>query len=304
MGETSVRTIGDTDIELANPWVFFAITFAITWGFWLPAIVFNLAFDNALGLLLLLLGLTGPGVTGVGLMKLLYTESARKDFWDRVLNIRRIGGRWYLAVFLYAPVAFAIAAGIDIALGGTGYVVAEWVPQLTSNPAAFLPTLLFATLPPVLEELGWRGFALDQLQRSRTALAAGLILGVIWALWHLPLFLIDGTHQHDVVGFLTVDFWLFMIGVVALSVAFTWIHNGTGGTILASIMLHSWTNFTLQTVEGTLRTDIVFYIGALWAFVVLVALLYGPQTLAGENNIPHPTLKSNSEAVPDGGVHS
>jgi len=284
-------TVGGRRIPLANPVVFFVVTFAITWGFWIPAIVFDLAFDNVLGLALLLLGLLGPGLTGVVLMKLLYTERAQTDFWDRVTNLRRIGGRWYLAVFLYAPITFAIAAGIDIALGGTGYFVGEWVPQLTSNPAAFLPTLLFSTLPPVLEELGWRGFALDQLQRTRTALVSGLLLGVVWAAWHLPLFLIEGTNQHDAVGFLTTEFWLFMIGVVALSVAFTWIHNGTGGSILASILLHSWTNFTLQTVEGTLRTDIFFYAGTLWAFVVVVTVLYGSQTLAGDTEIPHPTLR-------------
>jgi membrane protease YdiL (CAAX protease family) len=294
MGQTPNRTIGSTSIELSSPWVFFAVTFAITWGFWLPAIVFDLAFDNILGLALLLLGLLGPGLSGVVFMKLQYTNSAQKDFWDRVTNIRRIGLQWYLAVFLYAPVTFAIAAGIDIALGGTGYFVADWVSQLTSNPAAFLPTLLFSTLPPVLEELGWRGYALDQLQRTRTALAAGLVLGVVWAAWHLPLFLIEGTNQHDAVGFLTTRFWLFMIGVIALSVAFTWIHNGTGGSILASILLHSWTNFTLQTVEGTLRTDIIFYIGTLWAFVVLITVVYGAKTLERGGDVPHPSLKSDS----------
>lgn len=247
MNETTGRTIGNTDIEWSSPWVFFVLTFAITWGFWLPAIVFDLAFDNVLGLVLLLLGLLGPGLAGVVLMKLLYTESAQKDFWDRVTNVRRIGGRWFLAVLLYAPLTFAIAAGIDILLGGTGYFVGDWVPQLASNPAAFLPTLLFSTLPPVLEELGWRGYALDQLQRTRTALAAGLILGVIWAAWHLPLFLIEGTNQHDTVGFLTTRFWLFMIGVVALSVAFTWIHNGTGG--------HWWHYIPTRRVTQCPRTS-------------------------------------------------
>lgn len=293
--------IGKLPLELSNPWVFFAITFAFTWTFWIPAIIFDLAFDNALGLLLLLVGLLGPGLTGVVLMKLLYTEEAQRNFWDRVTNIRRIGLQWYLAIYLYAPVLFAIAAGVDILLGGTGYFVADWVSQLTSNPAAFFPTLLFSTLPPVLEELGWRGFALDQLQRTRTALSAGLILGGVWATWHLPLFLIDGTNQHDAVGFLTTRFWLFMIGVVALSVAFTWIHNGTGGSILASILLHSWTNFTMQTVEGTLRTDFLFYAGTLWAFVAFVAIVYGVKTLARGRDVPHPILRPHASAGSDQG---
>ncbi len=294
MQETEDTTLGGVPIRLSSPWVFFAVAFAITWGFWLPAMVMGLTFDSALGLGFLLLGLTGPGIAGVGLMYLLYDDESRSDFWDRVTNPRRIAGRWYLAIFLYPPLTFAVAAVADILLGGQGYTVGAWVPQLTSNPAAFLPTLLFSSLPPVLEELGWRGYALDQLQRTRSALAAGLILGVVWAVWHLPLFLIGGTNQHDVVGFLTLRFWLFMVGVVALSVAFTWIHNGTGGTILASIMLHSWTNFTLQTVEGTLRTDVFFYAIVLWAFVVLVTLVWGAETLTSDDDIPYPTLKTRS----------
>lgn len=58
-------------------------------------------------------------------------------------------------------------------------------------------------------------------------------------------------------------------------------------------MLHSWTNFTLQTVEGTLRTDVIFYVGTLWGFVVLVAVIYGAKTLASHDDLPHPALKSD-----------
>jgi hypothetical protein len=87
-----------------------------------------------------------------------------------------------------------------------------------------------------------------------------------------------------VVGFLTLQFRLFMIGVVARSVAFTWIHNGTGGTILASIMLQSRTNSTLQSVKGTLRTDAFFYAVVLWVCVVRITLTCGAK-------IAYPTLK-------------
>jgi membrane protease YdiL (CAAX protease family) len=272
--------------------VFFAVTFAITWGFWLSAIAFDVGTDTAAGVVWLLLGLTGPGVAGVGLVYLLYDENSRKEFWNRVWDFRRIGGRWYLVILLYAPVAVAIAALIDVLLGGGGATYAAWVPQLSTNLVAFLPTLFFATLPPILEELGWRGYALDQLQRTRSALASGLILGIVWSIWHLPLFFIEGTYQHDVVGFLTMGFWLFMVGIVPLSVAFTWIHNGTGGSILASVLLHSWVNFTVQTIELTPRADVFFYTVVLFGFVALVTAIWGADILASTDEIPHPTLET------------
>jgi membrane protease YdiL (CAAX protease family) len=124
--------------------------------------------------------------------------------------------------------------------------VGEGVTQFEVNPLAILPALFFATLPPLLEELGWRGYALDRLQLQWSALSASVILGVVWALWHLPLFFIGGTHQHDVVGFATTSFWLSMAGIVALSVAMGWIYNNTARSIAAIVVFHGWVNFTAE----------------------------------------------------------
>ncbi|MFC7174994.1 type II CAAX prenyl endopeptidase Rce1 family protein [Haloplanus litoreus] len=64
--------------------------------------------------------------------------------------------------------------------------------RIRREPLAILPALFFATLPPILEELGWRGYALDRLQLKWSVLSASLILGVVWALWHLPCSLSRG----------------------------------------------------------------------------------------------------------------
>jgi uncharacterized protein len=99
-----------------------------------------------------------------------------------VRQARRIGGRWLLVVLLLAPVIAVTAASVELLLGGTSATLGDWLYEVDTNLAAFLPTLAFATLAPLLEELGWRGYALDRLQLERSALVSSVILGVVWAI--------------------------------------------------------------------------------------------------------------------------
>jgi membrane protease YdiL (CAAX protease family) len=265
-----------------------------TWVFWLAAIALGVRFDSAVGLVLLLVGLAVPGVIGIVFVYLVYDERGRSDFWNRVVNPRRVGLRW-LVVILLVPLGIAVLAGVmDLLLGGTGPTWGEGVTGFGVNPLAILPALFFATLPPILEELGWRGYALDRLQLKWSALSAGTILGAVWALWHLPLFFVGGTHQHDVVGFATTGFWLFMAGTVALSVAITWVYNNTERSILGIIVLHGWVNFTAETI---VVPDPIYY--GLW-FVLAGAIvaIWGAKTMTAADEVPHPPLPANSELSP------
>ncbi|WP_435347166.1 CPBP family intramembrane glutamic endopeptidase [Haloarchaeobius sp. HRN-SO-5] len=290
MGETSRSTLGDTSISTGNPWVFFGVTYAITWGFWLAAIALGLRFDSAAGLALLLLGLTGPGVAGIGFVYLVYDERGRADFWNRLTQVRRIGVKWFL-VILSVPVAVTLVAAVaDTLLGGPGAVLGEGVQEFGVNPLAILPALFFATLPPILEELGWRGYALDRLQLDWSALSASLILGVVWAVWHLPLFFIGGSFQAESVGFGTIGFWLFMIGIVALSVTFTWVYNNTSRSILAIILFHGWVNFVSESIE----VGDFFYYSHWVLLAVLLTAIWGPKTLTNAGEVPRPPPQCDS----------
>jgi len=114
-----MAVVGNTTFSAGNPWVFFGVTFAITWGFWLLAAVLGFGGNTAVGLLLGLLGLLGPGVAGIGFVYIVYDDAGRRDFWNRIKQIRRIGVRWLLVIFLLPPIVVISAAVADIALGGT-----------------------------------------------------------------------------------------------------------------------------------------------------------------------------------------
>ena len=144
------------------------------------------------------------------------------------------------------------------------------------NPFGLVMSAIFATLIPFIEELGWRGYVLDRLQATRTALRATLILGVVWSLWHLPLFFVEGTYQAGL-GVGTLEFWLFMIGIVPLSVAFTWVYNNTRRSILAIILFHGMVNFTGELIAITERADTILIL--LWVIVAIgITALWGSNT--------------------------
>jgi len=86
-------------------------------------------------------------------------------------------------------------------------------------------------LGPV-EEIGWRGVALPLLQRHVSPLAAGLVVGLVWAVWHVPAFLLAGTLQS------AWGFTPFLVGTVAASVIMTPLVNVSGGSILLAAFFH------------------------------------------------------------------
>jgi membrane protease YdiL (CAAX protease family) len=92
-----------------------------------------------------------------------------------------------------------------------------------------IPFLLFDAIANG-EEIGWRGYVLPRLQAKYSALAASLIVGVIWGFWHLPKFL---SHWD------TTAFVLFMIGTTAKAVLYTWLYNNTRGSLLLTILFHA-----------------------------------------------------------------
>jgi membrane protease YdiL (CAAX protease family) len=97
---------------------------------------------------------------------------------------------------------------------------------------ALVVALLFMAIKGPVEEFGWRGFALPLLQRKFAPLWAGLILGVIWGLWHFPAFLLSGTPQS------AWSFTPFFVGSVAVSVIVTQLFNASRGSILLPALFH------------------------------------------------------------------
>jgi uncharacterized protein len=170
---------------------FFLLTFGLTWLVWVPRAMASqglLATD-----LPIVLGQAwswGPAVAALLAAALTGGRAAVRELGARLVRWR-VGWRWY-AVVLAGPPAFSLAvAGVYAALGGSW---AAAVPRAFGGDLlSLVPFFLVLLLTDGLgEELGWRGYALPRLLARHGALAASLFLGLIWALWHLPLFWTEG----------------------------------------------------------------------------------------------------------------
>jgi CAAX protease family protein len=105
------------------------------------------------------------------------------------------------------------------------------------------------------EELGWRGFALPRLLRRRGPVAASLLLGVVWAVWHAPLSWTSGAVLEG------TPVWLLLVQLPACAVGYTWVFLHTGGSVLPAVALHATLSLfgvTLPRTDGDWRPYLLF----------------------------------------------
>lgn len=263
---------------LQRPSSFFAAVLAWSWGFWLLSIFVGHGLTTAIGTAFGFVGLLGPMVAGIAFTHLTRDRRGRREYWARIFNPGRIPARWVPVVVLLAPALMVLAALIDLATGGNLSPYHKAVEPFLSKPAMLIPFALnIFFVGPFPEEFGWRGYVLDRLQEKYSALKASVVLGVVWALWHLPLFFMQGTYQH-IQGAGSVWFWLFMIGIVPLTVVFTWVFNNTRRSTLAIAFLHFMVVFTDDFLNVTTGTNIASTV--LWgALAVGVVVTCGAATL-------------------------
>jgi len=265
-----------------NPWLFFLLTFGLSWAAWALAALLSARDSALLAQILHYAGGLGPLAVTLALLYWRHTPVIRRDFWRRAIDFKRISIKWYGVVLLTVPALTALGALADKLLGGIGLQM-EAADRFVQQPWAFVPfavfTLAFGPLP---EELAWRGYALDSLQVRRKALTASMVLGLAWTVWHLPLFFIQGSYQHGL-GLGTSQFWLYMMDKVPQSVLMTWIYNNNRRSTLSAILFHFMVNLVGELFDLTLRAE-AFYI-LLWIIAAIgVTILWGPERLAHDKH--------------------
>jgi membrane protease YdiL (CAAX protease family) len=148
---------------------------------------------------------------------------------------------------------------------------------------------------PLAEESGWRGFALPRLQARMSALNASLLLGLLWAFWHLPQYLTGGVQTGGM-----MPFFIFVPVTVVLTILFTWVFNNTRGSLVATTLMHFSYNFSGGHIAGLLGLvpGMVLY-GASTGLVVLAALavlVAGPRYLSRRPVSELPIIRDDAKA--------
>lgn len=264
---------------IARPWLFFALALGWSWLLWIPVAVSGLSQLAFPGILLYALGGLGPPLAAIFLLYRVNLPGDRRDYWRRVVDFKRIGAGWYV-VIVALPLAWNVLGILTRVLLRAPAPSFERAAELLTSPLSIVPFVLVILLfGPLLEELGWRGYALDGLLERRSALAASLILGAVWALWHWPQFLMQDSYIGEAFPMGSAVFWVgWALPTVAYSVMYTWIYNRTGRSILSAILFHFAANFWGELL--TVRGEMVLY-RSVWIVVMVIAIvsIWGPRTL-------------------------
>jgi membrane protease YdiL (CAAX protease family) len=280
----------------ARPWLFLGLTLSLTWFFEFLAAAIDESIPGWGVTTLHYVGGIMPLAVAVGLTHLKHNRPFRRDFWRRIIDLRRIGFGWYAVIFLYTPIKSGLAALIDILLGGWG-IAPEALTRFAEQPLLVVPTLFFWLLfGPLPEEPGWRGYALDGLQARQSALSASFIVGVVWSLWHLPLFFIEGTWQAEQVGLGTQRFWFYMLTILIEAILYTWIYNNTNRSTLSAILFHFMGNAFGELFALSEQAEVYNFVVAIVA-VVLVVIIWRPRTLTGRKKEPQLTIRGKPDWV-------
>lgn len=222
---------------------FFALTYGLTWLLWVAgtwasgATASGAPAFNTLTALWFLPGTIMPSLVALGLTARSGGRPGVRALLGKIVAAPT-APRWYLfAIGYLATIKLAVALVYRV---GTG----AWPRFGAESWYAIAFAIVVSTPVQAGEEIGWRGFALPRLAARWGLGRASVLLGVIWAAWHLPLFYVRGADTYG------QSFPLYLIQVTALSVAMAWVYGHTKGSLLLMMLMHSAINQTLGIVPS------------------------------------------------------
>ena len=208
---------------------FFILTYAVMWTCFITVAAAAIPARRPLGALLVLLGAFAPSLVALGLTARAEGVRGIRTLLAGVLRWR-VAPQWYLFAAGYIPtIKLTVALVHRVATGA-------W-PRFGNEAWYIIPlAIAFSTPFQAGEEIGWRGYALPRLAARFGLARASLLLGLIWACWHLPQFFIPEADTYR------QSFFVYVLQVTALSVAMAWLYARTNGSLLLAMLLHSGVN--------------------------------------------------------------
>jgi membrane protease YdiL (CAAX protease family) len=251
--------------------VFFVLAYALSWWPWI-LYAFDLSPLPIVGF--------GPFLAAIVVLAVTRGKAGVMALLRRMVRWR-VSPVWY-AVALLLPIAITVAATVLNVLFGAQAPSSAELSGWTGLVPGFFVLLLVPGFGGAWEEPGWRGYALPRLQVGRSALLASLILGLLWAFWHLPLMVVGEVNWSDIVL------------VIAASVVFAWVFNSASGSVLIAMVMHAMNNTISGSFFGPMFSgaDSVresWLLAALWvAVAIVVVVATGPEHLSRKHSKQEP----------------
>lgn len=252
---------------------FFILTYAISWIIWLLMVALSLDIQTPLGRTLNIIAIFGPTLAGLILTAVHQGSSGVGQLLGRLWRPRPRPA-WIGAALLLPLAIMAVAAVLAYLMGDlllSTAATAGWLLLLGEFGRIFF----FGG--PLGEEIGWRGYVLPRLLRDHSPMKASVLLGLVWGVWHAPMYTIAGTGQNEMVrsgGSFPFLFVAFVVWTIGLSVLFTWLYKLARGNLLVVILFHTAVNAAvfLPTFLGIQSGMIpLLNAGLTWVAAILVS---------------------------------
>lgn len=250
-----------------RPVRFYVTCFLTTWIFWIGAVVISKSEDdNGISSLLMLFGLMAPAVTAIVTVMTSRSKELKEDFKRKLIGFYRIKPMSILMAIVGFMAIVGISISISIAFGQSAeqFAFTEDFSFSVGGTSALLTILLAA----VIEEVGWRGYGEDSVASYCSWFKESIIFGIVWALWHVPLFWIEGTYHYGLTQLGILYVLNFLISVMPMGFLTTWVYVKNNRSMLACIIFHLFINTMQEKIAMTpetkcIETIVVFAAAAL-----------------------------------------
>lgn len=267
-----------------TPLSFFLLTFLLSWLIWIPLALshFNVGpfkISEDISSIIRLLGVIMPMVSALLLTAIYGGRPAIQSLLSR-LKIWRVGWKWWIAAILVFP-ALLVIAGMMFNL----FSCQPLISLLPITPAVLLANIIFLAIASLGEEIGWRGVALSALLQRHSPLIASSILGIVWATWHIPFWILIDTLSHYGTGYFVLNY----IFIVPTTFYITWVFINSRGSLLLPVILHlvfNIINVALFPVTSTTGSFAVFVGLQLVLMLIIILKLRKGTDINYENSIP------------------
>ena len=253
-----------------KPVRFYIIVFIFTWVFWVAVVIAGQrGLDNTVTFTLMLLGLLVPSVTALWTVSTSKNAVLKKDLLLKFTGLFRIKPlNVALAIFTFGMiVTVSILMSTLFGESLNQFALVEDFSFAGGGSVALLTIVLAA----VLEELGWRGYAEDSIAFYCSWWKESVIFGVVWGLWHLPLFFIPDTYHYNILQESPVYMINFFVSIMPLGFIVTWVYVHNNRSLFATILFHFFVNLLQEKVAMTNTTKCVETIVLFFAAGIIVA---------------------------------
>lgn len=226
---------------------FYLFTYMWSWPAWVALGLTGTPLKGVVPLVVFSFAGIGPSAVGI-LLARREGSGYWADFKLRVKDPRRISRSGYAWLAGFVPLTSAAAFGLYALMRGWGNASGSLTPYEGTLIGLVPFAAALMAFGPIPEELGWRGYAQDVLERTRGWFGASLVVGVGWALWHVPLFFIPGTYQNGLYATSPVLVVDFGIQFLVLALVMGWLRARERSSILSAILFHFCINFVGELI--------------------------------------------------------